>query len=255
MFTGSGSEEIAVKAMQSGLDDYVLKGARHAARLPLALRAAIERRWLRRTVVASDERYQALFQRVPFGLFRGTAEGQLVEVNPALAGLLGLDGSPAAAGRFWRDFWTDRGACERWTADIDGSTVAVRAETTIRRVDGERRTVALEARAVTDELGRRWHEGSVVEIAAADGDAMPDASRPDPATLIPAALRPQYEDGGARYAASGHPSITDSSIDVAGRAGGREMTLELALVPTDVTDPPIYVAFVRDIRESTPEPQ
>ncbi|GEM_PF-2263122 len=41
-FTASGSEEIAVEAMKSGLDDYVTKSARHFGRLPLAARAALE---------------------------------------------------------------------------------------------------------------------------------------------------------------------------------------------------------------------
>src|SRR6266550_9278250 len=33
MFTGSGNEEIAVQAMRSGLDDYVIKSSRHYVRL------------------------------------------------------------------------------------------------------------------------------------------------------------------------------------------------------------------------------
>ncbi|HYE01119.1 MAG TPA: histidine kinase dimerization/phosphoacceptor domain -containing protein [Alphaproteobacteria bacterium] len=42
MFTGTGSEEIAVEAMKSGLDDYVVKGARRMARLRTTLRLALE---------------------------------------------------------------------------------------------------------------------------------------------------------------------------------------------------------------------
>ena len=34
MFTGTGSEEIAVEAMKNGLDDYVIKSPRHLKRLP-----------------------------------------------------------------------------------------------------------------------------------------------------------------------------------------------------------------------------
>ncbi|HEU4412100.1 MAG TPA: response regulator [Polyangiaceae bacterium] len=43
MFTNTGTEEIAVEAMKSGLDDYVIKSPRHYARLPLAVRGALER--------------------------------------------------------------------------------------------------------------------------------------------------------------------------------------------------------------------
>lgn len=41
MFTSSGSEEIAVEAMKSGLDDYVLKSPTHYVRLAAAVRLAL----------------------------------------------------------------------------------------------------------------------------------------------------------------------------------------------------------------------
>jgi len=44
MFTGTGSEEVAVEAMKAGLDDYVLKGANQYARLPGAVQRAVERK-------------------------------------------------------------------------------------------------------------------------------------------------------------------------------------------------------------------
>ena len=43
MFTGTGSEEIAVEAMKAGLDDYVLKSPKHYIRLPGAVKKALER--------------------------------------------------------------------------------------------------------------------------------------------------------------------------------------------------------------------
>jgi DNA-binding NtrC family response regulator len=43
MFTGTSSVEIVVAAMKGGLDDYVLKSPGHSARLPGAVRSALER--------------------------------------------------------------------------------------------------------------------------------------------------------------------------------------------------------------------
>jgi len=43
MFTATGGEEIAVEAMKSGLEDYVLKSPKHFVRLPAAARSALER--------------------------------------------------------------------------------------------------------------------------------------------------------------------------------------------------------------------
>lgn len=44
MFTGTGTQEIAVEAMKHGLDDYLLKAAAHFVRIPAAVAAAMERR-------------------------------------------------------------------------------------------------------------------------------------------------------------------------------------------------------------------
>src|SRR4030042_1850533 len=43
MFTGTGSEDVAVEAMKAGLDDYVRKSPRHSARLVAAVRSALEK--------------------------------------------------------------------------------------------------------------------------------------------------------------------------------------------------------------------
>ncbi|MBI2238458.1 MAG: response regulator, partial [Actinobacteria bacterium] len=44
MFTGTGSEEVAVEAMKLGLDDYVLKSPQHLNGLSAAIRSALEQR-------------------------------------------------------------------------------------------------------------------------------------------------------------------------------------------------------------------
>ncbi|MBW2645299.1 MAG: response regulator [Deltaproteobacteria bacterium] len=43
MFTGTGTEEVAVRAMQDGLDEYVLKSPKHFIRMPVAVKAALEK--------------------------------------------------------------------------------------------------------------------------------------------------------------------------------------------------------------------
>jgi DNA-binding NtrC family response regulator len=43
MFTDSGSQEIAVEAMKAGLEDYIIKSAKHYVRLPIAIRSILQR--------------------------------------------------------------------------------------------------------------------------------------------------------------------------------------------------------------------
>jgi two-component sensor histidine kinase len=44
MFTGTGNEELAVRALKRGFDDYVVKGATQLRRLAMAVRSAYDRR-------------------------------------------------------------------------------------------------------------------------------------------------------------------------------------------------------------------
>ena len=53
-----------------------------------------EREEAEQTLRRNEERYRTIFENAPLGLFRSTLEGRFIEVNPALAALLGYP-SPA----------------------------------------------------------------------------------------------------------------------------------------------------------------
>ena len=54
LFTASGNEEVAVEAMKAGADDYVIKTVKRLARLPHAVRHAIERATGRRRLAQAE---------------------------------------------------------------------------------------------------------------------------------------------------------------------------------------------------------
>ncbi len=67
MFTASGNEEIAVEAIKSGLDDYILKSPEYLGRLPYAVKSAIEKKIkeieveeLRKRIEDSEMMYRTL---------------------------------------------------------------------------------------------------------------------------------------------------------------------------------------------------
>ncbi|MHB8060144.1 MAG: two-component system sensor histidine kinase NtrB [Gaiellaceae bacterium] len=65
MFTGTGTEDVAVAAMKSGLDDYVVKTPRHFARLPMAVKGALERQRGKKAevdLVEAEDRFRALIE-------------------------------------------------------------------------------------------------------------------------------------------------------------------------------------------------
>jgi PAS domain S-box-containing protein len=165
MFTGSGSEEIAVEAMRLGLDDYVLKGPRRAARLPAAVRSAIRRSEERQALAASQARYRELFDSVPIGLYRTTEDGRVLDSNVAMAQMLGFADADAFATQPWNELWVDPADWEAWHEAIERDGVVRGFETRLRGADGSIHWLVVEARGVRDDDGRvRWHEGSAVDL-------------------------------------------------------------------------------------------
>jgi PAS domain S-box-containing protein len=95
MFTGAGSEEIAVEAMRAGLDDYVLKSPDHVVRLPVVVAAALERageRQARRraeeSLRSSEAHLRALFASMSDAIFVLDRDGRYLEIAPTRPELL-----------------------------------------------------------------------------------------------------------------------------------------------------------------------
>ncbi|MEG3847439.1 ATP-binding protein [Microcoleus sp. herbarium19] len=83
MFTNTGNEEIAVEAMKSGLDDYIIKSPKHYVRLCVAVRVALDRVTAQQRAARLQNQLNSLLERLNVGVFRATSEGQLLESNQA----------------------------------------------------------------------------------------------------------------------------------------------------------------------------
>ncbi len=90
MLTGAGNEELAVEAMQAGLDDYIRKTTQSVARLRIAVRSALERAESRRRAVRLEARLRELLNRLGVGVFRLSRDGRLLEANETFLSQLGL---------------------------------------------------------------------------------------------------------------------------------------------------------------------
>jgi two-component system, cell cycle sensor histidine kinase and response regulator CckA len=89
MFTGTGSEELAVEAMKSGLNDYVLKSPRHYLRLATAVSSLLDKVETERRAARLEMRLQSLLNRLDVGVFRATPAGEVMEANPAFFRIIG----------------------------------------------------------------------------------------------------------------------------------------------------------------------
>jgi signal transduction histidine kinase len=88
MFTATGTQEIAVSAMKAGLDDYVIKSAKHYVRLAVAVRSSLDRAEVRLRALRSETRLQTLLDRLNVGVLRLTVAGEVVDANRACKTIL-----------------------------------------------------------------------------------------------------------------------------------------------------------------------
>ena len=99
MFTATGSEEIAVEAMKSGLDDYIIKNVQHLVRLRSAAQSALKHAKTARQVEKLQARLGSLLSRLRVGVFRCSSAGRLLEVNDAFLRIFDLPSRDSLSGQ------------------------------------------------------------------------------------------------------------------------------------------------------------
>src|SRR5438105_9122078 len=168
MFTGSGNEEIAVQAMKSGLDDYVLKSPRHFARLASAVHMALERAKQRQALHEAERRYQSLFDDVPVGLFRVALDGRIVDANPALMEMLGYPDRQTLRSAKAMVFFADAEKRRELMTKLKQSGLVRHFEAEFYRHDGKLLWAEVNARAIHNRqnqvLDVLCYEGSLEDI-------------------------------------------------------------------------------------------
>lgn len=90
VLSGLTDEETALQAMQRGAHDYFSKGHVDAHWLPRALRYVIDRKTARGALRSSEERFRAMSDASPLGIFVSDAEGSCVYTNAAYHTISGL---------------------------------------------------------------------------------------------------------------------------------------------------------------------
>ncbi len=128
MFTDSGNQEVAVEAMKAGLDDYLIKSAKHFVRLPIAIQQALQRSESQRRVERLEVRLQTLLNRLNVGVFRSTLDGNLLEGNASFLRLLGVSSLEEAQTLHLQKLFLQ--------ADAEFQDLNQEYEVQLRRVDG-----------------------------------------------------------------------------------------------------------------------
>lgn len=157
LFTGSLGEELAVEALKSGFDDYVIKDAARLSRLRGAVASLAVRVQERREARRLRERHEQLFQSVPVGLFICAADGRFQVGNPALFEMLGADAQALHRSRLF-DLFEWQGPRDWTSLEAAGSRGV---EATLRRNGEGARTVLLQAHRMP---GEDAYQGAVTDV-------------------------------------------------------------------------------------------
>lgn len=165
MFTGTGSEEVAVEAMKSGLDEYVIKNARQFPRLVTAVQNALKQVQHKREKDEAESRFTRLFETVPIGLFHMKPEGWVLQANTAFAQMLGYRNAAAISDRHAVEFFRDAETHSAWRDAMEREGTLLRFETQFRHANGSLVWVEISASALRDGVsGSIYYEGSVIDI-------------------------------------------------------------------------------------------
>lgn len=163
MFTGTGSEEVAVEGMKAGLSNYVLK--KNLDHLPFAVQESLEKARLRkqyeeteRRLKASEERYREVFEQGLAGICVSTAQGNILVCNAAFARMFGFSSIEEASRANICDFYPTREACEAFLSLLRREKRLKYHEVELRRQDGEPIFV------VGNVVGKFNERGELVEI-------------------------------------------------------------------------------------------
>ena len=118
-----------------------------------------------RILRASEERYRTLFERVPVGLYRTKPDGQIIDVNPALAEMLGYPDRTSLLVMNARDLFTDPQDRQEEMNLLDQKHQPFSTELQLRRFDGSSIWVRDTVRPVYTPDGQViFYDGSLEDI-------------------------------------------------------------------------------------------
>ncbi|MCK4328386.1 response regulator [candidate division WOR-3 bacterium] len=165
MFTGTGTEEIAVQAMKAGLDDYIIKNPRHFARLSASVRAVLDRVNQRIAMKEAETRYRNLFNRIPLGLYKSSSAGRIIDANPFIIDMIGYPNQESFISLDFSELYVNKKDREKWMELMKDEGIVRNFEAKLYRQDRTTIWTVDNSRAVYDNSGNlAYYEGSIDDI-------------------------------------------------------------------------------------------
>lgn len=163
-------ENIAVRAVHEGAQDYLVKGQIDSHLLVRSVRYAIERHHAEVALLSTEEKYRSIFENTIEGIFQTTSNGDYISANSALARIYGYESSEELISNL-KDVGTRLYVNpERRTEFIrlmEKSDVVTNFESEIYQKDGQVIWISENVRAVRDsEKKLLFYEGMLQDVTA-----------------------------------------------------------------------------------------
>ena len=167
VLSGASDDELAHQAVLRGAHDYFTKGHVDAHWLPHALRYTMERKASQEAMRVSEERFRAMSDASPLGIFVSDAEGECVYTNAAYHEISGLDFDDALGTKWSMAIHPDdrQRVVGEWRAAVRGQD-PFQTEVRFLRADGSLVWTRLNAAAMRDGPGSRGRVQTVEDITA-----------------------------------------------------------------------------------------
>jgi PAS domain S-box-containing protein len=165
LLTGKGSREVDLEAMKAGAVDYLQKGVTEPEPMERAIRYAVERHRAQEELRRSEERHRGMFDHLPLGLFRVSAEGEHMEANPALIRILEHPDRDTIRRDYAHNYFVSPADRERFFETLTDQSVALGFQSRLRTASGRPIRVRNTARVHRGPGGRiEYIEGTVEDV-------------------------------------------------------------------------------------------
>jgi PAS domain S-box-containing protein len=130
------------------------------------IRQLNEQKHSREFLHESEDSYFRLFEAVPIGLFRGTPDGRLLRINPALVQILGYPDRDALLATNAFDLYPKKEELERWKGEVLKGAREYDLELQLQRLDGTIIWVRLSCNALRAADGTILHyDGAIADVS------------------------------------------------------------------------------------------
>ena len=171
VLTGLGDEALALRTVQEGAQDYLVKGQVDASLLERTIRYAVERKKAERSLRSSElalrqseASFRSLVLHSPYAIFRSGSDGGFLDANPALVSMLGYGSdSELMALDLSTDVFGDPSQSKVLVEFFKSQTQFRGIEVGWKQKDGKLITVSLTGRPVRDEEGTLKHFEIIAE--------------------------------------------------------------------------------------------